>query len=193
MKKLLTITLLTGLVSTSFAREPFMAPLAPEAVVFQGEQYSPTPVEQVAPRVNIVPVQQQHFIPANPGYAPLLPPPQYGAPQYAAPPLYSGSAVYPNEPGVIVCDSCSPPPMPLCTNVRVLQARNIHPLAVRKIVSVPDPLNKCNCVFIEICVPPCGCEHIDYNRRGNSVKFDYGKYAVNVTARRGLLFVNYDD
>ena len=83
--------------------------------------------------------------------------------------------------------------------VRVQDVRNIHPCAVPKIVSIAnpcyDPCDACSerCVNVQICVPPCGCPDVKVSRRGTRVKYDYGKYAVKITSRRGVVTVNYDD
>lgn len=110
-------------------------------------------------------------------------------------PVPAGSAV-----GTIVCDACDADGIELYCDVKVIQARKIHPCAVPKIVKVPnpcyDPCNPCcdaaPCVYVKICVPPCGCEEVTCSKRGDRTKFDYGKYAVKVTNRRGTLVINYD-
>jgi hypothetical protein len=96
-------------------------------------------------------------------------------------------------PGTVVCNSCDGGHIELYKKVRVVHTRNIAPCAVSKIVSVPDPCNPCKCVFIEICVPPGKCENIEVEPRKNRVVFDYGRYSVQVTERRGTLWVNYQD
>ncbi len=82
---------------------------------------------------------------------------------------------------------------PLYTNVKVLDRRNIHPCAVRKIVQVNDPCDKCCKVFVEICVPPCATETVRCYRNGNRLRFCYGQYSVDVTSRRHDVVVNYND
>ncbi len=87
--------------------------------------------------------------------------------------------------------------------VRYEDLRNIHPCAVTKIVSIkdpcwkPDPCScKCQvapCVLVKICVPPCGCPKVRVTRHGSKVKFDYGKYEVEITSRNGVVKVDYDD
>jgi hypothetical protein len=84
--------------------------------------------------------------------------------------------------------------------------KNIHPCAVPRIVMVPDPC-ACNdpcsccepkCVAIQICVPPtdecCGPEekHICKNG-GKKQKYCFGKYAVEITVKKGVVVVDYDD
>ena len=118
-------------------------------------------------------------IPAAPGT--ILPAPQ--APIVDAP-VYVDSA-----------------PAPLFTNVKYVDKREMHPCAVPKIIMVNDPCvckDKCNsccappqCVYIQICVPPCGCEHVKCKRDGDRVRYDYGKYAVDVRVKKGFIVVDY--
>jgi len=83
--------------------------------------------------------------------------------------------------------------------VRYKDLRNVHPCAVPKIVAVQDPCydaRSCcgpKCVYVKICVPPCGCECIKVSRKGAKVTYDYGKYRVEITSRRGVVTVDYDD
>ncbi len=85
-------------------------------------------------------------------------------------------------------------PIALYSNVRYRAERNIAPCAVSKIVSVADPCNPGCCVNVEICVPPCECECVKVSKCGTKVKYDYGKYEVEVTSRRtGVVVVNYND
>jgi hypothetical protein len=82
--------------------------------------------------------------------------------------------------------------------VRYKDERNIHPCAVPMIVSVPDPCpDPCSCqrgcVFVKICVPPCGCHEVKCRRNGERLCYDFGKYEVEVTSRRGVVVVDYDD
>jgi hypothetical protein len=106
------------------------------------------------------------------------------------PPITSGTII--TQP-CIVCDAAMAPMFPLYPKVRVIQPRNIAPCAVPKIVAVPDPCHPGACVFISICVPPGTCENVYTQAHADRVVFDYGKYAVKVTNRRGTLVVNYDD
>ena len=78
-------------------------------------------------------------------------------------------------------------------NVRVRDLKNVHPCAVKKIVSIPDPCDKCCRVNIEICVPPCQNETVRCYRDGDRLRFCYGKYSVDVTSRRRDVVVNYND
>ncbi|MCP4786554.1 MAG: hypothetical protein GY903_28160 [Fuerstiella sp.] len=93
-------------------------------------------------------------------------------------------------------------PEPLFTSVRYVDRREMHPCAVPKIIRVnnpcadKDPRNCCApppCVYIQICVPPCGCEDVRCRRQGDRVRYDYGKYAVDVRIKRGYIVVDYQD
>jgi len=83
--------------------------------------------------------------------------------------------------------------------VRYEDLHNIHPCAVKKVVAVTDPCHdrKSCCppkqVYVEICVPPCGCVKVRKSCRGHKVKYDYGKYTVEITSKRGKVHVDYDD
>jgi hypothetical protein len=86
--------------------------------------------------------------------------------------------------------------------VRYKDRRNIAPYAVPMCIAVrdpcagKDPCSRCappKCVLVEICVPPCGCPKITCKHDGARVRYDYGKYAVNITSRHGVVVVNYDD
>lgn len=92
-------------------------------------------------------------------------------------------------------------PEPLFTNVKYVDKREMHPCAVSKIIRVNDPCackDQCNCcgpkcVYIEICVPPCGCEEVKCRRDGDRVRYDYGKYAVDVRVKKGHIVVDYQN
>ncbi len=93
--------------------------------------------------------------------------------------------------------------------VRVKDPHHIHPCAVPTIVQIADPCPKCNtccdpcnpcaqcceqpCVSVQICVPPCGCPKVKTRRNGHYVKYDYGKYRIEITSRNGVVTVDYDD
>jgi len=88
-------------------------------------------------------------------------------------------------------------------SVRYEDLRNIHPCAVTKIVSIKDPCWKpdpCSCecqvapcVLVKICVPPCGCPKVRVTRNGSKVKYDYGKYEIEIYSKNGYVKVDYDD
>lgn len=92
-------------------------------------------------------------------------------------------------------------PTALFTNVCYKDLREMSPCAVEKIIRVNDPCAcecECNCcepkcVYIRICVPPCGCEEVTCRRDGDRVRYDYGKYAVDVRVKDGYIEVDYQD
>ena len=38
-------------------------------------------------------------------------------------------------------------------------------------------------MLVKICVPPCGCPKVRVTRNGSKVKYDYGKYEVEISSR----------
>ncbi len=76
---------------------------------------------------------------------------------------------------------------------------NAHPCAVRKIVAVLDPNTDmaCSCgptcVYVEICVPPCGCPDVRVTRGGRKVVYDYGKFEIEIKSYKGVVHVDYDN
>ena len=45
-----------------------------------------------------------------------------------------------------------------------------------------------------ICVPPTGRFEYDVKRRDYSkVEYDYGKYEIEITSKKGIVYVDYDD
>lgn len=93
-------------------------------------------------------------------------------------------------------ESCA---VPLYTNVKVKDLREMAPCAVPKIIAVKDPCacdNGCcppPCVYIQICVPPCGCELVSCKRDGDRIRYDYGKYAIDVRVKKDHIVVDYQD
>ncbi len=91
-------------------------------------------------------------------------------------------------------------PEPLFTNVKYVDKREMHPCAVTKIIRVNapracnDPCDSCcgpKCVYIKICIPPCGCETVICRRQGNRIRYDYGKYVVDVRVKKNRIVVDY--
>ena len=94
----------------------------------------------------------------------------------------------------------------LFPNVRYKDERNIAPCAIPQIVMVKDPCpvpcDACNtcapppvrCVAVQICVPPCSpCPpKITCRRCGEYVKYDFGKYRVEIRSKKGCVTVDYD-
>ena len=94
--------------------------------------------------------------------------------------------------------------MVLYHNVKVKDHKDIHPCAVPKVVKIIDPCwkpQRCGCcaparprcVYVKICVPPCGCERVKVSKDGRKVKYDYGKYEIEVESKNGVIEVDYDD
>lgn len=92
--------------------------------------------------------------------------------------------------------------MPLYDCVKYHDRHNIAPCAVPMVVAVKDPCAKkdaCGCcappkcVMVKICVPNCGCPKVCCKHDGARVRYDYGKYAVNITSKHGVVVVDYDD
>ena len=88
----------------------------------------------------------------------------------------------------------------LFRKVKYIDRRHIAPGAVPIYVAVRDPCerrDRCSygptkCVLVEICVPPCGAPKITCRHDGTKVRYDYGRYAVNITSKHGVVVVNYD-
>lgn len=118
------------------------------------------------------------------------------APIYAdqsyADPIYSEGTLLPGS--VVHYDHA---PIALYPNVKYKDNRKAHPCAVKKIIQVNDPCGHANacgpeCVFIEICVPPDCCnEKVRCRRHGDRLRFDYGKYKVDVRVKKGYIVVDY--
>jgi hypothetical protein len=117
------------------------------------------------------------------------------APGVQVPPAPAGGPA----PPIVV----GPAPVQLFHCVKVEDPDHIAPCAVPKLVKIvdpcwkPDPCSCCvqcpPCVYVKICVPPCGCAKVKVSREGRRVKYDYGKYSVEVTSKNGKVYVDYDD
>jgi hypothetical protein len=132
--------------------------------------------------------------PAPPVVGPA-PPAGMPAPEAAAPmssiPLAAGGPPLPLAPA---------PALFPC--VKYNHRHHIAPCAVPMYVAVRDPCDRlkhdrCSCdtpkcVMVQICVPPCGTPKITCRHDGTKVRYDYGKYAVNITSKHGVVVVNYD-
>ena len=84
--------------------------------------------------------------------------------------------------------------------VRIKDPHHVAPCAVPLVVQVKDPCwNPCDCrcapkcVSVMICVPPCGCPKITCKKNGAYVKYDYGKYRIEIRSKNGVVEVDYDD
>ena len=168
-----------------------------------GDLGSPPPAPANDP-VLAAPVTDSVFQAPLTDGVPPAPLPPVGSPSVvplpeAAPP---GMAL-PGAPGAWAAGS---PPMQLAPAsalfpcVKYRDRRHIAPCAVPMYVAVRDPCerhDRClcgppKCVLVEICVPPCGAPKITCHRDGTKVRYDYGRYAVNITSRHGVVVVNYD-
>jgi hypothetical protein len=123
------------------------------------------------------------MVPPGPTSPSLQPVPDMGPAAAGGPPivLAPGATLYPR--------------------VKYHDKRHIAPCAVPMVVAVRDPCAKrdpcaaCGpprCVLVEICVPPCGTPKICTKHDGAKVRYDYGRYAVNITSRHGIIVVDYD-
>ena len=93
--------------------------------------------------------------------------------------------------------------IPLYHCVKYKDQRKIAPCAVPMIVMVKDPCAKCDpcnpcapapCVAVQICVPPCSTcpPKVTCKRGGEYVRYDFGKYSVEIRSRKGVVKVDYD-
>lgn len=86
----------------------------------------------------------------------------------------------------------------LYCNVKYKDLDEMAPCASPKIIAVKDPCAcECGCcappcVYIKICVP-CGCEVVTCSKNGDRIRYDYGKYAVDVRVKKGYIEVDYQD
>ncbi|HXY36599.1 MAG TPA: hypothetical protein VEI07_20355 [Planctomycetaceae bacterium] len=138
--------------------------------------------------------------PPAPGIEGAVPPGPMPAPSQPLPPSVqpvpaTGPAAAGGPPVVMA------PGVALYPRVRYHDKRHIAPCAVPMVVAArdpcagKDPCSSCGppkCVLVEICVPPCGCPKICVKHDGAKVRYDYGKYAVNITSRHGVVVVHYD-
>lgn len=90
------------------------------------------------------------------------------------------------------------PAVELYCNVKYKDLDEMAPCASPKIIAVKDPCachDSCcapPCVYIKICVP-CGCEVVTCSKNGDRIRYDYGKYAVDVRVKKGYIEVDYQD
>lgn len=148
--------------------------------------------------VAIVPVMADDLYPV-----PVIPQAQeFGPTAPVAPMPVDAHVMPPMQPGTIVEGPIhyDHAPIPLFTRVKYVDKREAHPCAITKIIKVNNPCISrkarklsCteDCVYIEICVPPCGCENVKCRRHGDRVRYDYGKYKVDVRVKNGFIVVDY--
>jgi hypothetical protein len=112
-------------------------------------------------------------------------------------------------------------PGALFPHVKYKDLNEMAPCAVPRIIAVNDPCacedpcasckkpcgceKSCGCektcgcvekklVYIQICVPECSCEEeVICRRDGDRVRYDFGKYAVDVRVKKGHIEVDYQD
>ncbi|MCG6156659.1 hypothetical protein [Rubinisphaera margarita] len=91
----------------------------------------------------------------------------------------------------------------LYPNVVYKDEHRKHPAAVPYLVEVPlyKPIlprrraNYCgpDCAHVLICVPPCDTPRVRVTRRGHKLRYDFGKFEVDVIVyRNGRVVVDYD-
>lgn len=156
---------------------------------------TPRPILE-APAPIVLPVPHPGFrgprLPAPP--VPVLPVPRVNGPALPGPAVLDPHTRF-DYGELIECE------VPLFTRVRVKDRDNIHPRSVDLVIAVKDPNTcerSCTCcekrsVFVPICVPPCSPERIKVSRDGSRIELDYGDYEVDISSRRGLVTVDYDD
>ena len=170
MKRFVALFAVLGLAATSMAAQPLLVP-TPEPTLAAPQLVEPAPPKAYRSNFRTQPVL------AEPAPTPVADPAGVPVPY---------DHVFPT----------ATPALRLYDHVRVKQTRNIAPCAVPKLVAIKDPCFPCsgNCVYVEVCVPPCGCEEVKCSRCGDKLRLDYGKYSVDIcTTRRGLVVVDYND
>lgn len=193
MRRVSFALVLLGLASAAWAQGPTLGtpslPVAPQPLFVP--QAEVIPVLPDAPRPQAAQPRYETLRPIVPQLAPAQAFPQQFDPRGAVSltPVPDGTVI-PYEQVFV-----SPlPALPLYDKVRVRQTRNMHPQAVPKLVAIKDPCFGGGCVYVEVCVPPCGREEVCCLRWRDGIRLDYGKYSVDiVTTRRGLVIVDYND
>ncbi len=94
-------------------------------------------------------------------------------------------------------------PVALFHCVKYVDTKDIAPCAKPMIVEVrdpcwrPDPCNPCckpRCVAVQICVPESCCPPtIKCSSDGKKVRYDFGKYAVDIRTKKDHVEVDYKD
>jgi hypothetical protein len=131
-------------------------------------------------------------VPPSPVYRPLVPPP---VATFDIPPTLPvvQAPTEPNYTPVLTA-----PAIPMFERVRYVGERKKAPDAVTRVIVIKDPTQRRaaaadpeRCVAIEICVPPCECEKVTPNKSGNRIRYNYGKYGVEVRIKNGRVVVAY--
>lgn len=126
----------------------------------------------------------------------------------SGPVLYSAPTLLGDVPPAPVADGSHgtvvhSAPIQLFNCVKYKDLDEMAPCAKPRIIQVPDPCpSQCcdpcaccqpRCVYIQICVPPCGCEEVKTNKSGDRIKYDFGEYSVDVRIKKGYIEVDYQD
>ncbi len=131
--------------------------------------------------------------PPAPGIGGVVPP---GPTALSMTPVPDGGPVAAGGPPIVMA-----PGLALYPRVKYHDKRHIAPCAVPMVIAVRDPCAKrdpcatCGpppCVLVEICVPPGCSPKVCTKHDGAKVRYDYGRYAVNITSKHGVIWVDYD-
>jgi hypothetical protein len=169
---------LTAPLTAPFVAQTPVAPVVPTEAAPQPVLVSPLDTS-IAPRVTA----------AQPPLQPVDPTPVQPLP------AYDGSL-----PGSNPVPVAAAAAIPLYENVCYRKERNIAPCAVPMIVPIADPCHcpkdKCclaNCVYVQICVPGSSAcpPRVICRRNGHYVKYDFGRYEVEICSRNGKVTVDY--
>ncbi len=205
MKKLAGLTLtVAGMLTASvvFAAEDRVAVAAEGPVAFPAEGAVPFATEGAVPFATRGSTLYAQEGPALYAQAPLQPVPDSVSAQGAV--SAQAAAAYDEGPGVgAVPVPAQSVAIPLFSCVKYKDQRKIAPCAVPMIVMVKDPCAKCDpcnpcaavpCVAVQICVPPCSAcpPKVTCRRGGEYVKYDFGKYRVEIRSKKGVVKVDYD-
>lgn len=129
--------------------------------------------------------------------------PRLTTPDYRGPAVFGPQTIL-GQSDLQPIPELAPMPMPrgcdLYDCVRYKNLGKIAPCAEPMIISIKDPCapkkpNCCEpirCVNVKICVPPCDCPKVKITRHGSKIRYDFGKYAVDVISRNGEILVDYD-
>lgn len=88
-------------------------------------------------------------------------------------------------------------PVALETCVQVRDTCRIAPNAVPVVVAIRDPhlgrYRKCieQLAYVEVYVPPCPVQRVKVSPCRTRIRLDYGRYAVNIVSRNGVVTISY--
>ena len=195
-------------------------PVAPVVIPPSHRHYAPVPAP---PRAYGPPLRRERSVVVPPAPVPDVSPirgPELPplAPPPLAPPVDEGPIVPPLPPSLLQQEFAPPgyvePAAPLdlpiahtrpgnfieqqvslYPHVRVKDRDNIPRGAVHRVVAVssPDPFRFPGCVFVQICVPPGRCPSVKFKSGGSKLELKYPNLEVEITSRRGVITVDYDD